>query len=81
MNNEGDREMSVKPRIRHHERRGAPWTEEEDVRLLGIAHLPPRAIADLMRRSWLACRRRLIYLRANGSGSADALAGRSSKRP
>jgi hypothetical protein len=72
--------MPVMTRIRNRQRRGAPWTEEEDQRLLTIAHLPPRAIADRMRRSWLACRRRLIYLRADGDGSAGALAGRSSKR-
>ncbi len=71
--------MSVKTRIRNRQRRGAPWTEEEDARLLAIANLPPRVVADLMRRSWLACRRRLAYLRAEGSGSAAALAGRSSK--
>ncbi|HLC41369.1 MAG TPA: hypothetical protein VJO34_07040, partial [Methylomirabilota bacterium] len=59
------------------QRRGAPWTEEEDERLLAFAHLPPRAIADRMRRSWLACRRRLIYLQADGSGSTGGLAGRS----
>lgn len=47
-------------------RRGAPWTEAEDQRLLAIAHLAPRAIADIMRRTWLACRRRLVYLRASG---------------
>jgi len=73
--------MPVKTRINSRQRRGAPWTEEEDQRLFAIAHLPPRAIADLMRRSWLACRRRLIYLRADGSGPAGALVGRSSKRP
>ncbi len=48
------------------QRRGAPWTEAEDQRLLAIAHLSPRAIADLMLRTWLACRRRLVYLRASG---------------
>jgi len=73
--------MPVKTRIANRQRRGAPWTEEEDERLVAMAHLPPRAIADRMRRSWLACRRRLIYLQADGSGSAGALAGRSSKRP
>lgn len=57
--------MSTKRRRRKHERRGAPWTEEEDEQLLAIAHLPPKAIADWMRRSWLACRRRLAYLRAD----------------
>ncbi len=72
--------MSAKPRTKTRQRRGAPWTEEEDERLLAIAHLPPRVIADLMRRSWLACWRRLTYLRADGSRTADALAGRSSKR-
>ncbi len=73
--------MPVKTRIKNRQRRGAPWTDEEDQRLLAIAHLPPRAIADRMRRSWLACRRRLVYLQADGSGSAGALAGLSSKRP
>jgi hypothetical protein len=48
------------------QRRGAPWTEAEDQQLLAIAHLPPRSIADTMRRTWLACRRRLVYLRASG---------------
>ena len=71
--------MPVKTRIRNRQRRGAPWTEEEDARLLAMAHLPPRAVADRMQRSWLACRRRLIYLQADGSGSAGALVGRSSK--
>lgn len=73
--------MPVTTRIKNRERRGAPWTEEEDQRLLTIVHLSPRAIADRMQRSWLACRRRLVYLQADGSGSAGALAGRSSKRP
>jgi len=63
--------MPTKMRMRNRQRRGAPWTEEEDQRLLAIAHLPPRAVADLMRRSWLACRRRLIYLRADGNASPD----------
>lgn len=58
--------MPTKTRIRNRARRGAPWTDEEDERLLVLAHLPPRAIADRMRRSWLACRRRLVYLRASG---------------
>ena len=44
-------------------RRGAPWSEEDDTQLLEIGHLPPKTIADLMGRSWLACRRRLVYLR------------------
>jgi len=61
----------------HRQRRGAVWTEEEDQRLLMIAHLPPRRIADLMRRSWLACRRRLIYLRADDSRSLDSQTLRS----
>ena len=65
-------------RRKHPDRRGAPWTEEEDERLLAIAHLPPMAIADLMRRSWLACRRRLAYLRAEGNGSTDSRTRRSS---
>jgi hypothetical protein len=73
--------MPVKARIKNRQRRGAPWTEEEDARLLAIAHLPPRVVADLMLRSWLACKRRLIYLRADGSGSTDAPAGRSAGRP
>ena len=73
--------ISARHRRKTRDRRGAPWTEEEDERLLAMAHLPPRAVADLMRRSWLACRRRLIYLRADGSGSTDTLAGLSSKRP
>lgn len=71
--------MPVKTRIRNRQRRGAPWAEEEDQRLLAIAHLPPRAIADEMQRSWLACRRRLAYLRADGSGSGDAVTARSAK--
>jgi hypothetical protein len=73
--------MAAKLRIRNRERRGAPWTEDEDARLLAITHLPPRAVADRMQRSWLACRRRLIYLQADGSGSAGALVGCSSKHP
>ena len=52
------------------DRRGAPWTEAEDEKLLGILHLPPRVIADLVRRSWLACRRRLSYLRSPGEASS-----------
>jgi hypothetical protein len=72
--------MPVKARIKNRQRRGAPWTEEEEQRLLAIAHLPPRRIADLMRRSWLACKRRLVYLWADGSGSTDAPAGRSAGR-
>ena len=73
--------ISARHRRKNRDRRGAPWTDEEDERLLAVAQLPPKTIADLMRRSWLACRRRLTYLRADGSGSAAALAGRSSKRP
>ena len=48
-------------------RRGAPWSEQDDDRLLGIAHLPPSVVARMMQRSWHACRRRLAYLRANGT--------------
>jgi hypothetical protein len=66
--------MLARHRRKHRDRRGALWTEEEDERLLAIAHLPPRAVADLMRRSWLACRRRLSYLRADGSASPDSRA-------
>jgi hypothetical protein len=63
--------MSVKRRSTKRDRRAAPWTEGEDGRLLAIAHLPLRAVADLMRWSWLACRRRLSYLWGNGSSSSD----------
>jgi hypothetical protein len=49
-------------------RRGAPWSEQDDTRLLEIGHLPPKTIADLMGRSWLACRRRLVYLRTENQG-------------
>ena len=70
--------ISVKRRSTKRARRGAPWTEDEDERLLAVAHLPPRAVADLMRRSWLACRRRLSYLRADGTGSTESRARRSS---
>lgn len=53
-------------------RRGAPWSEEDDRRLMDVGHLPPKVVADTMGRSWLACRRRLAYLRtgsaAEGSG-------------
>ncbi|OFW63149.1 MAG: hypothetical protein A2Y74_03235 [Actinobacteria bacterium RBG_13_63_9] len=69
--------ISVKRRSTNRSRRGAPWTEEEDERLLAVAHLPPRAIADRMRRSWLACRRRLSYLRAEGNGTTDTRFRRS----
>ena len=58
--------MTTKHQQQKRQRRGAPWTEAEDQRLLDIAHLPPRVIADAMRRTWLACRRRLVYLRASG---------------
>lgn len=58
--------MTTKHQQPNRQRRGVPWTETEDQRLLAIAHLPPRAIADTMRRTWLACRRRLLYLRASG---------------
>lgn len=59
--------MAMTSRRKQRDRRGAPWTEAEDAKLLSIAHLPPRAIADIMRRSWLACRRRLAYLRFAGA--------------
>jgi hypothetical protein len=72
--------MPVKTRTKNRERRGAPWTEEEDQRLLAIVHLPPRAVADRMQRSWLACRRRLVYLQADRTGVTGALAGRSARR-
>jgi hypothetical protein len=58
--------MTTKQQQQKRQRRGAPWTEAEDQRLLAIASLPPRIIADTMRRTWLACRRRLVYLRASG---------------
>jgi hypothetical protein len=72
--------VSAKSR-KNRARRGAPWAEQEDERLLAIAHRPPRVIATLMERSWLACRRRLAYLRADGSEPEVAPAGRSSNRP
>lgn len=72
--------MPVKTRSKKRQRRGAPWTEEEDARLLAIAELPPRVVADLMRRSWLACRRRLAYLRADGSGPVGTSGARTSRR-
>ncbi|MDI6857230.1 MAG: hypothetical protein QME71_02820 [Dehalococcoidia bacterium] len=72
--------MPVKTRIKKRQRRGAPWTEEEDAHLIAIADLPPRVVADLMQRSWLACRRRLVYLRADGSGPVGTSPGRTSKR-
>ena len=59
--------MTTQHQQQKRRRRGAPWTEAEDQRLLTIAHLPPRAIADTMRRTWLACRRRLVYLRVSGN--------------
>ena len=71
--------ISARHRRKNRDRRGAPWTEEEDERLLAMAHLPPRAVADLMRRSWLACRRRLTYLRADGSASVDSRTRRSAR--
>ena len=43
--------MPVKTRTNKRQRRGAPWTEEEDACLLAIADLPPRVVADLMQRS------------------------------
>lgn len=58
--------MTTQHQPQKRQRRGAPWTEAEDHKLLTIAHLPPRAIADIMLRTWLACRRRLVYLRASG---------------
>ncbi len=63
------------------QRRGAPWTDAEDDRLLRIADLPPRQVAEHMQRSWHACRRRLAYLRANGAplaGNAPARGGPAS---
>ncbi len=57
-------------------RRGAPWSEQEDERLLHLVHLPPVVVARLMQRSWYACRRRLRYLRASGPGEPP-----SRKRP
>jgi hypothetical protein len=41
----------TKPERDRRTRRGAPWTDEEDERLLRIADLPPRVVATLMRRS------------------------------
>ena len=64
--------MVIKQQHQTRQRLGAPWTEAEDQRLLAVAHLPPRVIADSMHRSWLACRRRLIYLRASGDGADGA---------
>ena len=66
--------MVTKHQWQKRQRRGAPWTAAADQRLLAIAHLPPRAVADAMRRSWLACRRRLIYLRASGDRGENAQA-------
>jgi hypothetical protein len=45
-------------------RRGVVWNDDDDARLLAIAGLPPKMIADLMQRTWSACRRRLSYLRS-----------------
>jgi hypothetical protein len=70
--------ISTRRRNTKRNRRGAPWTEEEDARLLAIAQLPPRRVADMMRRSWLACRRRLVYLRADDSRSWGSQTLRSS---
>ena len=70
--------MASRRRNTKRNRRGAPWTEEDDARLLALAQLPPRRVADLMRRSWLACRRRLIYLRADDSRPHDSQSLRSS---
>jgi len=70
--------MTGKRQKEHRQRRSTVWTEEEDERLVAIAQLPPRRVADLMRRSWLACRRRLIYLRADDSRSLDSQTLRSS---
>jgi len=64
--------MATGSQRQNRQRRGAPWTEQEDERLIAIAHLPPRAVADTMRRTWLACRRRLFYLRASGSEPGNA---------
>lgn len=64
--------MTTKQPQQKRQRQGAPWTEADDQRLLTIAHLPPRTIADTMRRTWLACRRRLVYLRASGSEPGNA---------
>jgi hypothetical protein len=69
--------ISTRRRNTKRNRRGAPWTEEEDARLLALAQLPPRRVADLMRRSWLACRRRLIYLRADSGEASDSRTLRS----
>ena len=69
--------ISTRRRNTKRNRRGAPWTEEEDARLLALAQLPPRRVADLMRRSWLACRRRLFYLRADSNQSSQSQARRS----
>ena len=54
--------------VGHGDRRGTPWSAQEDDRLLVIAHLPPVVIARVMQRSWHACRRRLAYLRVHGTG-------------
>ena len=50
--------------IRH--RRGAPWSEDDDRRLMEIGNLAPKTIADTMGRTWPACYKRLLYLRAAG---------------
>ena len=63
--------MAFKFKTGSRRRRGAPWSEEDDTQLLEIGHLPPKTIADLMGRSWLACRRRLVYLRTeNQAGNS-----------
>ncbi len=72
--------MMSETRDKSRRRSGAPWTEEDDERLLAIAELPPREIADLMQRSWLACRRRLAYLWARGDGSARTSPDWSARR-
>lgn len=71
--------MSRRTQNKTRQRRGALWTEEDDERLLAISDLPPREIADLMQRSWLACRLRLVYLRASGDGSSTVLPKGTSK--
>jgi hypothetical protein len=70
--------IATKARNKRRQRRGAPWTDEEELRLMAISHLPPRVIADMTRRSWLACRRRLVYLRASGDDAENVRKRRAS---
>jgi hypothetical protein len=70
----------VAGRRRRRERRGAPWTEAEDERLLAVSRLPPRTIADIMGAELACMQASLGILAVSGRASREALSRPQGKK-